>query len=77
MTIDDSGPGLRIEVTDSARAEPTPEPLTLALLQGLADRVDIRSHQGICDAQVHLEWHLPGLGPTGTDRVRIPDQGPF
>ncbi|WP_331283077.1 ATP-binding protein [Kineosporia babensis] len=56
MFVDDTGPGLVIEVTDRAKAEPGPEPVVLSLLEGLADHVEVRPHQGLSGAQVHLEW---------------------
>jgi hypothetical protein len=56
MFVDDSGPGLVIEVTDAAKADPGSEPVVLALLEGLADFVEVRTHQGISGARVHLEW---------------------
>ena len=56
MFVDDTGPGLVVEVTDAAKAEPGSEPVVLSLLEGLADHVEVRTHQGISGAQVHLEW---------------------
>ncbi len=68
MFVDDTGPGLVIEVTDAAKAEPEPEPVVLALLEGLADSVDVRTHQGISGSQVRLEWRPP----QAPDRPRGP-----
>lgn len=60
MFVDDTGPGLVIEVTDGAKADAGSEPVVLSLLEGLADFVEVRAHQGISGAQVHLRW---GPGP--------------
>jgi len=77
MTVDDSGPDLIVTVTDGAGTDVDPQPLRSALLEGLADNVKIRPYQGICGAQVYLEWYRQPGRPAGGDRARIPDQGPF
>ncbi|MBT0767359.1 ATP-binding protein [Kineosporia sp. J2-2] len=60
LHVDDTGPGLVIEVTDAAKTDPGPEPVALSLIEGLADRVEVRTHHGISGAQVRLEWLPPG-----------------
>ncbi|GLY31078.1 ATP-binding protein [Kineosporia sp. NBRC 101731] len=63
MFVDDTGPRLVVEVTDAAKIAPSPqtepEQVSLSLIEGLADYVEVRTHQGISGAQVHLEWWPP------------------
>ncbi|GAB6900353.1 ATP-binding protein [Kineosporia succinea] len=59
MFVDDTGPGLVVEVTDVAKTDPGPEPVALSLLEGLADRVEVLAHQGVPGGLVRLEWWPP------------------
>nr|WP_285617858.1 ATP-binding protein [Kineosporia sp. NBRC 101677] len=64
MLVDDTGPGLVVQVTDAAKTSAGPEPVVLSLLEGLADHLEVRPHQGISGAQVRLEW-WPSIPPHG------------
>jgi anti-sigma regulatory factor (Ser/Thr protein kinase) len=49
-------PGAQPGAEPGAEPAEEPEPVVLSLLEGLADYVEVRTHQGISGAQVHLEW---------------------
>jgi anti-sigma regulatory factor (Ser/Thr protein kinase) len=72
MFVDDTGPGLVIEVSDEAKAEPGSEPVVLSLLEGLADYVDLRPYQGVSGAQVHLEWWPTAPGDSDPPAASAP-----
>ncbi|HST84242.1 MAG TPA: ATP-binding protein [Kineosporiaceae bacterium] len=57
LTVNDTGPGLSIEVTDAAPArEDDDEPVALALLRGLADVVEVLKGAGGEGGAVRMEW---------------------
>jgi len=63
LRIDDSPPGLRVDVVDESGAEPREEPVVLAILQGLADVVELLPGPGGSpDGHLRLVW-LGGTTP--------------
>lgn len=64
LTVDDTGPGLRIEVADSALVPHRDEPVVLSLLWGLADAVEVLDGDGGSGGRVRMEW-WPPLAPPG------------
>ena len=56
MFVDDTAPVLVIEVTDSSGVTDEPEPVVLALLQGLADAVEVLPDARAGTSCVRLEW---------------------
>jgi hypothetical protein len=57
LTVDDRGPGLSVEVTDSAPARrDDDESVVLALLRGLADAVEVLNGAGGTGGRVRMEW---------------------
>lgn len=63
LSIDDSGPGLLIEVSDAAPAPAEDDPVTLAILDGLADVVEVLGRSGSAGGIVRLRWLPPLSGP--------------
>ena len=60
LRIDDTPPGLRVDVVDESGAEPREEPVVLAILQGLADVVELLPGPGGPDGHLRLVWLAPG-----------------
>lgn len=60
LGIDDEGPGLTVEVLDAASSGAEEDPVVLALLQGLADAVEVLPGKGGPAGLVRLEWWQPG-----------------
>jgi anti-sigma regulatory factor (Ser/Thr protein kinase) len=56
MTVDDAGPGLRVEVTDAAEIPESDEPVVLNLLRGLADEVRVGAGEGGAGGRIGMEW---------------------
>jgi anti-sigma regulatory factor (Ser/Thr protein kinase) len=56
LRIDDAGPGLRVDVVDDSSAEPREEPVVLAILEGLADLVELLPGPGGPDGYLRLVW---------------------
>ena len=57
LTINDSGPGLSVEVADAAPSRrDDDEPVVLALLRGLADAVEVLNGPGGAGGRVRMEW---------------------
>jgi anti-sigma regulatory factor (Ser/Thr protein kinase) len=64
LTVNDTGPGIAVEVADAAPAQERDEPVVLALLRGLADAVEVLSGDGGPGGRVRLEWWpSPALPP--------------
>jgi anti-sigma regulatory factor (Ser/Thr protein kinase) len=59
LTIDDSGPGLAIEVADAAPVPQRDEPVVLSLLRGLADSVEVLDGDVGSGGRVRMEWWPP------------------
>jgi anti-sigma regulatory factor (Ser/Thr protein kinase) len=66
LTVDDSGPGLSIEVTDAAPAAARDEPVVLSLLRGLADSVEVLDGAIGSGGRVRMEWWAPLTAPEAT-----------
>jgi anti-sigma regulatory factor (Ser/Thr protein kinase) len=62
LTVDDTGPGLVVEVADAAPEQLDGEPVVLSLLRGLADAVEVLDGTGGIGGRVRMEW-LPPLAP--------------
>ena len=63
LTVNDAGPGLSIEVADSAPAHPDDgDPVVLALLRGLADAVEVLDGLGGFGGRVRMEWWPTPVG---------------
>jgi anti-sigma regulatory factor (Ser/Thr protein kinase) len=56
LRIDDERPGLRVDVVDGSGAEPREEPVVLAIVEGLADRVELLAGPGGPDGHLRLVW---------------------
>ena len=56
LRIDDEPPGLRVDVVDDSATGPREEPLVLALLEGLADVVELLPGPAGPDGHVRLVW---------------------
>jgi anti-sigma regulatory factor (Ser/Thr protein kinase) len=56
LRIEDRPPGLRVDVLDGSSAEPREEPVVLALLEGLADVVELLPGPAGPDGHVRLVW---------------------
>jgi len=56
LRIDDDPPGLKVDVVDDSAAGPREEPLVLALLDGLADVVELLPGPAGPDSHVRLVW---------------------
>ena len=57
LTVDDTGPGLSVEVADDAPAGPgDDESVVLALLRGLADTVEVLNGAGGTGGRVRMAW---------------------
>jgi anti-sigma regulatory factor (Ser/Thr protein kinase) len=56
LRIDDTPPGLRVDVVDGSGAEPREEPVALAILQGLADLAELLPGPGGSDGHLRLVW---------------------
>lgn len=56
LRIDDEPPGLKVDVVDDSAAGPREEPLVLALLEGLADVVELLPGPAGPDSHVRLVW---------------------
>jgi hypothetical protein len=56
LRIDDAPPGLRVDVVDNSGAAPREEPVVLAILEGLADLVEILPGPGGPDGLLRLVW---------------------
>ena len=63
LTVDDTGPGLSIEVADAAPAPQRDEPVVLSLLRGLADSVEVQDGEGGRGGRVRMEWWPPLTPP--------------
>jgi anti-sigma regulatory factor (Ser/Thr protein kinase) len=59
MTVDDTGPGLVVEVVDEAPVAQRDEPVVLSLLRGLADSVVVFDGIGGSGGRVRMEWWPP------------------
>jgi anti-sigma regulatory factor (Ser/Thr protein kinase) len=62
LTVDDTGPGLVVEVADAAPVPQRDEPVVLSLLRGLADAVELLDGTGGSGGRVRMEW-WPPLAP--------------
>jgi hypothetical protein len=56
LRIDDASPGLRVDVVDNSSANPREEPVVLAILEGLADLVELLPGPGGPDGHLRLVW---------------------
>jgi anti-sigma regulatory factor (Ser/Thr protein kinase) len=56
MRIDDGGPGVFVEVLDRSILDELEDPVVFALLQGLADTLEVTSRQGGVANLVRLGW---------------------
>jgi hypothetical protein len=63
LTVDDAGPGLTVEVADSAPVPARDEPVVLSLLRGLADSVQVLDGAGGSGGRVRMEWWPPLASP--------------
>jgi hypothetical protein len=68
LTVDDTGPGLVVEVTDEAPVPQRDEPVVLSLLRGLADGVEVLDGPGGSGGRVRMEWWPPIQAPTPSKR---------
>ena len=60
LSVDDTGPGLTVEVADEAAVPQRDEPVVLSLLRGLADEVMVLDGVGGKGGRLRMEW-LPPL----------------
>ena len=60
MVVSDSEPGLCVEVCDEAADWPDDDPVVVALLRGLADRVEVIDGRGGAGGRVRMSWGAPG-----------------
>ncbi|MFI7586325.1 ATP-binding protein [Spongisporangium articulatum] len=60
LGIEDAGPGLTVEVLDGAAPVTPDDPLAIALLQGLADAVEVLPGKGGPAGLIRLEWWQSG-----------------
>ncbi len=65
LIVDDTGPGLAIEVVDEAPTPQREEPVVLSLLRGLADSVEVLDGKGGRGGRVRMEWWPPLSPPAG------------
>jgi anti-sigma regulatory factor (Ser/Thr protein kinase) len=56
LTVDDAGHGLTVEVTDASPTACAEDPVRVALLQGLADAVEVLDGPNGPGGLVRLEW---------------------
>ena len=73
LTVDDTGPGLVIEVADGAPVPRREEPVVLNLLRGLADAVEVLEGTGGSGGRVRMEWWPPLAPPS---RPALPSRRP-
>jgi anti-sigma regulatory factor (Ser/Thr protein kinase) len=59
LTVDDTGPGLVIEVADEAPVPQRDEPVVLSLLRGLVDEVQLLDGAVGSGGRVRMEWWPP------------------
>jgi hypothetical protein len=59
LTVDDTGPGLSVEVADEAPLPQRDEPVVLSLLRGLADVVEVLDGSGGRGGRVRMVWWPP------------------
>jgi anti-sigma regulatory factor (Ser/Thr protein kinase) len=75
LTVDDTGPGLTVEVADEAPVPQRDEPVVLSLLRGLADAVVVLDGVGGEGGRVRMEWWpplAPGAPPSPSARPSPP-----
>ena len=56
LTVDDTPHGLTVEVSDQCGLAITEDPVVVALMQGLADAVEVLAGPGGAGGLVRLEW---------------------
>ena len=75
LGIDDGGPGLTVEVLDGAAPAGEDDPVVLALLQGLADAVEVLPGKGGPAGLIRLEWWQTVIPPVPPLHPRGPVSG--
>lgn len=75
LGIDDGGAGFTVEVLDAAAPTGPDDPIVLALLQGLADSVEVLPGKGGPDGLIRMEWWLSAVAPTPPIQPRGPVTG--
>ena len=75
LGIDDGGPGFTVEVLDAASSAAPDDPIVLALLQGLADTVEVLPGKGGPGGLIRMEWWQPATPPAPPIQPRGPVDG--